>query len=156
MKRFFQAVLAIIICQSAGLVGSLATFPNIDTWYTTLVQPSFAPPNWLFGPAWVTLYTLMGIALFLVWEKRKDDKFGAAMIFFFVQLLLNTLWSFIFFSWHNLGLALFEIILMLGMIVVTTIYFFKIRKAAGWLMVPYIAWVSFATILNFAFWILNR
>ncbi|MBU0732470.1 tryptophan-rich sensory protein [Patescibacteria group bacterium] len=155
MKRFGQALLAILICQVAGGIGAIATYPNIATWYDTLIEPVFAPPNWLFGPAWVLLYTLMGIALFLVWEKRQDNRFGAAIIFFFTQLYFNALWSHIFFGWHNLGLAYLEILLLLGLIIITTIFFFKIDKAAGWLMVPYIVWVTFASFLNLAFWYLN-
>lgn len=155
MKKFGQALLAVLICQAAGGLGSIATYPNIDTWYETLIQPVFAPPNWVFAPAWILLYTLMGIALFLVWEKRRDNRFGAAVIFFFAQLYFNIIWSYVFFSWHNLALAYLEIMLLLGLIIVTTVFFFKISKPAGWLMVPYIAWVTFASFLNLAFWYLN-
>jgi translocator protein len=124
-------------------------------WYQSLNKPDWNPPAWLFGPVWTTLYTLMGIAAWLVWKEFGFSGAVAALSAFFVQLVLNGLWSQIFFGMQEPGWAFAEIILLLTAIVVTTILFFRKNRIAGWLMVPYIAWVSFATVLNGAIWILN-
>lgn len=156
IKTFFKLIFAIIIAESAGIIGSLFTFSSIPTWYTTIIKPTFSPPNWIFGPVWTTLFALMGIALFLVWQKglhRKDVK--VAITIFFVQLLLNTFWSIIFFGNQNIGGAFLEIIFLWLAILATIIAFFKISKLAGYLLLPYIAWVSFAAFLNYTIWTLN-
>lgn len=143
-------------CEAAGFLGSAFTFSQIPTWYATLNQPSFNPPSWVFGPVWTTLYLLMGIALYLVWEKGiKNPKVKEAVIFFAVQLALNVAWSVIFFGLHNIGIALAEIIVLWVFILATTVKFFRINPAAGWLMVPYLAWSTFATFLTYSYWTLN-
>jgi translocator protein len=124
-------------------------------WYQALNKPSWNPPSWLFGPVWTTLYTLMGIAAWLIWKDFGFSDAKTALSFFLVQLVLNGLWSQIFFGMQEPGWAFAEIILLLAAIVVTTILFFRKNRAAGWLMVPYIAWVSFATVLNGAIWLMN-
>ena len=124
-------------------------------WYQALNKPFWNPPSWLFGPVWTTLYTLMGIAAWLIWKEFGFSDAKTALSFFLVQLVLNGLWSQIFFGMQEPGWAFAEIILLLAAIVVTTILFFRKKRAAGWLMVPYIAWVSFATVLNGAIWLMN-
>lgn len=156
IQTSLKLISAILISELAGVIGSLFTFSSIPTWYATIVRPSFSPPNWIFGPVWTTLFALMGIALFLVWQKgfsRKDVK--VAVVLFAVQLLLNTCWSIIFFGAHNPGAAFIEIIFLWLAILVTIIAFFRISKWAGYLLLPYIAWVSFAAFLNYAIWTLN-
>jgi len=143
----------IVFAQAAGIIGSLFTMSAIDGWYATLIRPELAPPNWVFGPVWVTLYLLMGIAAFLVW--RKDRRLNKALILFVLQLVLNSLWSIIFFGMQALGAAFVEIVFLWLAIIATIIAFQKISRTAAWLLVPYILWVSFAAYLNFAFWTLN-
>lgn len=143
----------IVFAQAAGIIGSLFTMSAIDGWYATLIRPELAPPNWVFGPVWITLYALMGIAAFLVW--RKDRHLNKALILFVLQLVLNSLWSIIFFGMQALGAAFVEIVFLWLAVIATIIAFQKISRTAAWLLVPYILWVSFAAYLNFAFWTLN-
>lgn len=147
---------SILICLIAGFIGSFFTTPSITTWYVTLNKPIINPPNWLFAPVWTTLYILMGIALFLVWVKKDKEQIKLAFILFFTQLTLNSLWSILFFGLKSPFLALLEIIVLWLFILLTIIKFFKIRKLAGWLMIPYLIWVSFAGILNFLIFQLNK
>jgi len=151
-----KLVLSIVICQGAGFLGSLATMPSIATWYKTIAKPSFNPPNAVFGPVWITLYALMAVALFLIW-KRGAATAGvkSAMVLFFVQLILNTLWSVLFFGLHQPMWAFFEILVLWLFILLTLIAFWRIALPAGLLLVPYLLWVSFASALNFAIWRLN-
>ena len=156
MKQGFKLVLAIIICQLAGFIGSLFTMPAIAGWYSQLNKPSFNPPNWLFGPAWLTLYTLMGISAYLIWRRgiaKKEVK--TALIIFGVQLILNSLWSIIFFGLKLPWLAFAEISLLWIFILLTILKFLKISQPAGLLLLPYLAWVSFASLLNFSIARLN-
>lgn len=156
LKHFFQLIGCIALCQVAGLIGTIFTIDAIPTWYAGLIKPALNPPSWIFGPVWTILYTLMGIAIYLVLQKhwyRKEVKL--AVYIFSVQLLLNALWSPVFFGAQKLGLALVIIALMWVSIVATIIAFYKVRKGAAYLLIPYLAWVSFATYLNFALWRLN-
>ncbi len=151
-----KLVISLVICQLAGILGSLFTMSKIPTWYMTLSKPELAPPNWIFGPVWTTLFILMGIALYLVWNQgtdRKDVKI--ALYIFSTQLILNVLWSIIFFGLENPGSAFIEIISLWISILLSIIYFYKISKPASYLLIPYIAWVSFASYLNFMIWWLN-
>ena len=149
-------ILVIGICQSAGIIGSLFTFPNITTWYATLTKPTFSPPSWLFGPVWILLYTLMGIAAYVIWQKGSTKpKVREALGFFCVQLVLNSVWSIIFFGMHSPLLALFEICMLWTAILATIYKFYPLAKPAAYLLLPYLAWVSFATILNTAIVLLN-
>ena len=154
MNKIWKFVLSILISFLAGGIGSIFTTPAIRDWYPTLVKPSFNPPNWLFGPAWTLLYLLMGIALYLVWTSVKENK-KSAYIFFFTQLFLNALWSIIFFGAHQTGWAFFEIVLLWLAILAAIFAFYRISKPAAYLLIPYILWVTFAAILNFAIWRLN-
>ena len=148
----------------AGVIGSIFTSESVSTWYQTIEKPSFSPPNWLFGPVWTTLYVLMGISLFLIWrvttrtttfpEDRRDRKI-AAFIAFGSQLILNVLWSFIFFGLRSPQLAFAEIVILLISIVVTIVIFYKISPLAAVLMMPYAGWVTFASFLNLQIWLLN-
>jgi tryptophan-rich sensory protein len=155
LKNFFKLMGALVVCQLAGITGSLFTISQIQTWYPTLIKPPLNPPAWLFGPVWTILYLLMGVALYLIWQSNSKDK-KRALWLFAVQLILNAIWSPIFFGAHAIGSALAIIVLMWAAIVMTILIFKKISKPAAALLVPYIAWVSFATYLNFALWWLNR
>ncbi len=136
-------------------VSSVFTVTAIPTWYAALAKPSFNPPNQVFGPVWTLLYALMAIAAWLVWKQPDSKLRRAGLIWFGIQLALNFLWSFVFFRYHQLGLAMVEIAFLWLAVAGTTAIFFRTSKAAGWMFVPYLAWVSFASVLNFAIWRLN-
>lgn len=153
-SNLFKLILSIGLTLTVGFAGSLITTPNINGWYTSLNKPFFNPPSWVFGPVWTLLYILMGISLALVWQKKSKltDK---ALSVFFVQLGLNYLWSFSFFYLKNPTLAFFNIILLLLTIIWTMDIFKKISLASFKLLIPYITWVSFATLLNLSIVWLN-
>ena len=156
MPNIFKLIIAIVISGLAGTIGSVFTAPSIPSWYAGLIKPSFNPPAWIFGLVWTTLFALMGIAAFLVWRKGLDcRKVKIALGIFIGQLVLNTLWSIIFFGLRSPGGALFEIIFLWLAIFVTIIAFAKISKPAAWLLAPYLLWVSFASYLNYSIWQLN-
>ena len=149
-------IAAVIICNLAGIIGSFFTFSAIPGWYATLVKPELSPPNWVFGPVWTTLYTFMGIAAYLVWEKginKKDVK--TALGVFGIQLVLNSIWSIIFFGMNMIFYAFIEIIFLWVAIAASIVLFYRIDKRAAYLLIPYIVWVSFAAFLNYNLWILN-
>jgi len=146
----------ILITFIAAFIGSLFTTPSIASWYRNLNKPSFAPPNFLFAPVWTILFFLMAIAAFLVWQNKNNPQAKKALIFYFVQLAFNSLWSIIFFGLHNPGVAFLEIIILWILILLTLIKFYKIQKIAGLLLVPYLLWVSFASFLNLFVWLLNK
>ncbi len=147
---------AIIYAELAGIIGSFFTASEIGTWYETLVKPSFNPPSWLFGPVWTILFALMGISLYRIDAALfAGKKKRIAEIMFHIQLVLNVAWSIIFFSFHAPGIALIEILFLLAAIIATAVLAYRVDRIAAWLLVPYILWVSFATILNFAIWRLN-
>ncbi len=159
-KDFLKLVLAIIVCQLAGLIGSFFTISAIPTWYVALQKPLLNPPGWIFGPVWTILYLLMGISLWLIWKSDAKDLPAQAgkkkaLWLFLAQLVLNAIWSPLFFGGQSIGGALAVIVLLWASIVLTIFVFTKISKTAAWLLVPYILWVSFATYLNFAIWVLN-
>jgi tryptophan-rich sensory protein len=155
-KNVVKFIVAILVCQIAGLIGSVFTAPSIPEWYANLQKPFFSPPNWVFAPAWITLYILMGVSLYLVWRKgwhRKGVRTG--LLLFGIQLVLNAAWSIIFFGLQNPLLAFVEIIVLWLAIVLTIHQFWRIKKPAAYLLIPYILWVSFAAALNFFIWRLN-
>ncbi len=155
--NWWKLISAVLICELAGVIGSVFTISAIPAWYETLKKPSFNPPNWIFGPVWTLLYLLMGIALYLVWQSKSNPELKSyALIAFGVQLLLNALWSIIFFGLKSPMGAFVEIGLLWASILVSIILFFKISQVAGFILLPYILWVSFAAILNAAIAILNR
>ena len=154
-KPYLEAVKifgCIILCLLAGLIGTLFTTTGPNSWYSHLVKPSFNPPNWIFAPVWTILYILMGVSLYLALKNKIHIR---ARLVFLVQLLLNTFWTIIFFGFEKTGWALIEIIVLWAFILWTMILFYKKSKAATYLMIPYLLWVSFATILTLAIFILN-
>jgi benzodiazapine receptor len=156
LKKLLHSIFFVLLCESAGLVGTIATIPAIPTWYAALEKPAFNPPPAVFGPVWTVLYLLMGIAAFLVYEKGwKHKQVRVAMILFGMQLVLNTFWSLIFFGLHAPIPAFAEIMLLFGFIILTMRAFFRVRREAGWLLLPYLLWVGFASILNLAIVVLN-
>ena len=144
----------IVLAEVAGGIGAIFTTPAIGSWYATLTKPGFNPPNYLFAPVWTALFALMGVGLYLVWQAKSKEK-KSAYIIFFIQLVLNILWSVIFFGLKQTGLAFIEIVALWVVILVNIIYFWKINRWAGIVLVPYIMWVSFASVLNFALYSLN-
>lgn len=156
MQEILKLVISLVICQFAGFIGSLFTTPSIPTWYAALSKPSFNPPNSIFGPVWIILFILMGISAYLIWRKKVCDRnVRMALVIFLFQLLLNVLWSFLFFRLHNPSAAFFEIIILWLAILVTFLSFMKISKTAGILFLPYLFWVGFAAVLNLFIWKLN-
>lgn len=157
MKRVAGIVVSIAVCELAGIVGSVFTMPAIPGWYAGLAKPSFNPPNWIFGPVWTLLYAMMGLAAYLVYEKGfKRPEVKKALAVFAAQLVMNTLWSIVFFGAHRILGAAVVIVLLWAMILATILLFHRISKAAAYLLVPYILWVSFATVLNASLYVLNR
>ena len=158
MKTYIRIILCVIICLAVGYLSSIVTQSSIKTWYPTIAKPSFNPPNWVFAPVWTLLYIMMGIAAGMVWNKLETNKelVKKALSFFIIQLLLNALWSYLFFGLKNILLASIEIVL-LWLIIYETYYIFKqVDKKASYLLIPYLAWVSFATILTGSIFWLNR
>lgn len=157
MDKWLRVFLAVLICEGIGILGSIFTIPAITTWYQALNKPVFSPPNFVFGPVWTILYALMGISIFLILEKKIKIKERNNLIYLFsLQLLLNFLWSVIFFYFHFPLLAFLEILMLWGSILLLTIKFWKYSKSASILLIPYLLWVSFATILNASIVILNK
>jgi benzodiazapine receptor len=156
ISHIAKLIIAIVVPQFAGFIGSLATEPAIESWYASITKPSFTPPNGVFAPVWITLFFLMGLAAFIVWSRGWEKKaVRRALTLFMIQLVLNVLWSILFFGLHSPLAALLEILLLWVMIMLTMIAFFKISRAAGLLFLPYILWVSFAAVLNFAIFRVN-
>lgn len=156
MKTAYKLVIAIAIPLAIGSLAGFFTASSVNGWYTTLVKPSFNPPNWLFAPVWTSLYIMMGIAFFLIWKSNANDVVKrTAVTLYIIQLALNFCWSFIFFYAEQPGWALVDIVLMWIFILLTIRWFGKISSVSAWLLVPYICWVSFATVLNYAIWTLN-
>jgi len=154
--KIIKFIVSVAVCELAGVVGALFTTSKIPTWYAALNKPSFNPPNWLFGPVWTLLYLLMGIAAYIIWQQGFDhSSVKKALAIFLVQLMLNVLWSFIFFGLESLLGGLVVIILLWGAIFLTISLFLRQSRMAGWLLIPYIAWVTFATVLNAAIFALN-
>jgi len=169
----------IIFCELAGAIGSIFTAPQIGQWYSTLNKPSFNPPNWIFGPVWTTIFVLMGISLYLVWKKNfamhnkiecqcpcskisvckiiftEPIKKGYVVSVFMAQLVLNILWSVLFFGMQSPGLALLDLVILWLMILVNIAFFYRISKISALLLLPYILWVTFAGVLNYFLWMLN-
>jgi translocator protein len=150
-----KLVTSLVLPFVAGAIGSLATFSNIATWYAELAKPVLSPPNWVFGPVWTTLYVLMGISLYLVWTAKYKKSKRLALTLFGVQLTLNTLWSLVFFGAHWLWGGVVVILPLLAAIAMTVRRFLPISRPAAYLLVPYVLWVGFATVLNIAVALIN-
>jgi len=145
----------VAICLGAGALGAVATTPEIATWYTTIRKPSWNPPDSVFGPVWSTLFVLMAVAAWLIWKSSGFKSAQMPLALFAIQLALNVAWSWIFFYFHQPDWAFAEIVVLWIVIAATTVEFFKNSRLAGWLMMPYLAWVTFASALNFAISQLN-
>jgi tryptophan-rich sensory protein len=154
--QVIKLLVSIALPLSLGALAGMFTAQSVPEWYATLNRPSFAPPNWIFGPVWTTLYVLMGISLFLVWKQPAGKARNLAIMIFFLQLLLNFAWSFVFFHFNRIGLALVEIIALWISILWMLVSFYRIKPAAAWINIPYILWVTFAAVLNAGFYFLNR
>ncbi|MDX2173428.1 MAG: TspO/MBR family protein [Bacteroidota bacterium] len=156
MNKYLKLALCIFIPLIIGAISGIATASSVDTWFLTLHKPSFNPPNYLFGPVWTTLYILMGISFYLILQSSQDKLRTNAIVIFCVQLFLNFWWSFIFFKFQLLGIAFIEIIFIWLSILLMIYIFRKINKTAAYLQIPYLLWVSFASILNGSIWWLNK
>lgn len=151
-----KLIISCVICLSAGLIGSFFSV-SISSWYQSLNKPAFTPPSWLFGPVWTVLYILMGISAFLVWQKGFDNRsVKIALAIFLVQLVLNVIWTPLFFGLNSPLLALIDIVFMWLAILITIISFSSLSKTAALLLIPYILWVTFAAVLNLSIVFLNR
>ncbi|MCB9801650.1 MAG: tryptophan-rich sensory protein [Pseudomonadales bacterium] len=156
MKNLPKLIISVIGCELVGILGSVFTVSSIPTWYATLNRPSFAPPNWIFGPVWTTLYLLMGVSFYLIWKQGwKKKNVRTAGNYFLAQLGLNFIWSPIFFGLRSPLIALLVIVAMWALIVITMKKFYPLSKLAFYLLVPYLLWVSFASVLNGAIVVLN-
>lgn len=179
MGKILKFIISIVVCQLAGAIGAVVTVPAIGGWYSALNKPEITPPGWVFGPAWTVLYFLMGIALYLVWEKNWEARVPAAVktsrawnrfsrklfdgdwrrqnviLIFAIQSFLNILWSLLFFELKSPGVAFFELLMLWVAILYTIINFWRVSKPAGYLLVPYLFWVAFAGYLNFSIWMMN-
>ncbi len=154
--QFCKLAIAIISCELVGIISAFFSTVAGNKWFASLSKPTWNPPGYLFGPVWTTLYLLMGISLWVIWisnnKKLQQEK---SLSIFFVQLFFNFCWSIIFFRYHQIDLALFDIVILLISIIITIVSFYKINKLAAWLLLPYLLWVSFATFLNYTIWSLN-
>lgn len=148
-------VVFVALCLAVAAVGGAVTATSVGTWYAALAKPSFNPPDWLFGPVWTTLYLMMAVAAWRVWRARGRVDARAALGLWALQLALNLVWSFVFFGARMIGAALVEIVVLLVAILATLALFWRIDRVAGALLVPYAAWVGFATLLTAALWRLN-
>lgn len=153
--RLIGLCVSLPICLTAGGLGAIATTPEIDGWYRTVAKPTWNPPNSVFGPVWTTLFVMMAVAAWLVWRPAGFIAAKVPLLLFTVQLALNVAWSWIFFGLHQPGWAFVEIVILWAAIAATLRAFFQRSQLAGWLLAPYLAWVSFAAVLNFAIWRLN-
>ena len=153
--RWMGLVGWVALCFATSGLGAVATMPEIGTWYRALVKPAWNPPDAVFGPVWMTLYLWMAIAAWLIWRPAGFAAARVPLVLFALQLVLHVAWSWIFFRLHQMGWAVVEIGVLWVMIFATTVVFFKNNKLAGSLMVPYLVWVGFASVLNFTIWRLN-
>lgn len=158
VNNTLKFIISIFVQVSIGAISGFFTSSNVNTWFVTVTKPDFNPPSWVFAPVWTALYIMIGVALFLVWKNETTSKAlkQKAITLFIIQMVLNFLWSFIFFQEHEIGWALVDIVALWIFILATIFAFAPISKTAAWLLVPYISWVSFASMLNFAIWQLNR
>ncbi|MDD3875969.1 MAG: tryptophan-rich sensory protein [Bacteroidales bacterium] len=154
-SQIIKLMLSIILPLGIGAIAGMFTSEAVPDWYATLNRPSFNPPNWLFGPVWTTLYLIMGVSLFLIWNQKKSTERKIAIGVFLLQLTLNFAWSFIFFYFNMIGLALIEIVLLWISIFMMLVLFYKIKPIAAYINIPYLLWVTFATVLNASYYFLN-
>lgn len=160
MNNTLKLIISLILPQLAGGIGSLFTGSKISSWYSTIEKPALNPPSWVFAPVWTTLFLLMGAALYLVWKTepasaREALNIKLALWVFGFQLVLNTLWSILFFGLENPGAAFVEIVILWIVILINIFFFARVSTPAAWLLAPYLLWVSFAAYLNYSIWTLN-
>ncbi len=153
--NIFRLIASLIFCQLAGFIGSVFTMPAISGWYASLEKPAINPPNWIFAPVWTFLYFLMGVTLYILWQNLPKIEAKKSLVFFVIQLVLNVLWSVIFFGLKLPMVAFLEIVILWIFILLTMIKSSRVSKASIYLLLPYILWVNFAAILNFFLWRLN-
>ena len=154
--QILKLIVSLVLPLGLGAIAGMFTSEAVPEWYASLNRPSFNPPNWLFGPVWTTLYILLGISVFLIWKQSASKERNLAILVFLLQLVLNFGWSFIFFYYHMIGFALIEIIILWISIVIMLVLFYKIKPIAAYINIPYLLWVTFATILNASYYFLNR
>lgn len=155
LSQLLKLLLSILLPLSLGAIAGMFTSQSVPEWYATLNRPSFNPPNWIFGPVWTALYILMGISFFLIWKQETSKERNQAILIFFLQLALNFAWSFIFFYFNRIGFALVEIVLLWISIVIMLVWFYKVKPLASYINIPYLLWVTFATVLNAGYYFLN-
>ncbi|HEX2948946.1 MAG TPA: TspO/MBR family protein [Armatimonadota bacterium] len=154
-RQILVLILFLLICYAVAGIGSLFTTSTMGQsgWYATLPKPSWNPPNWVFGPVWTVLYTLIAIAGWLVWKTRGSVRAAAMpLALFTIQIILNGAWTIIFFGQHMPGIAFLDIVILWVFILLTMVVFWRIRPLAGWLFLPYLLWVTYASTLNYAIW----
>jgi len=152
-NKYLTFILFFIITFSASLIGGLATISFKEPWYSTLIKPSFNPPDWVFGPVWTILYLMMTIAIWLYWHSKNKDM--NTVYIYFIHLVFNSAWSIVFFVYHNIFLALIVLLILISLILVLIVRFRRVKKMSSYLMVPYLLWTIFALILNVSILILN-
>ena len=157
MKNWLKLFISIALPLGVGAIAGMFTTSEINGWFRTINKPTWQPPNWVFGPVWTVLYLMMGIAFYLIWQKKAPPvQKRMAITLWLIQLVFNFFWSFIFFKQHQIDWALAEILVLWFFILLTILFFSRISKVAAWLMVPYISWVSFASLLTFSIYELNK
>lgn len=154
-SQIVKLLVSMILPLALGAIAGIFTSQSVPEWFATLNRPSFNPPNRLFGPVWTILYFLMGLSLFLIWKQNSSKERNLAILIFLSQLTLNFFWSFIFFYLNMIGFALIEIILLWINIIIMMVLFFKIKPIAAYINIPYLLWVTFATVLNASYFLLN-
>ena len=155
-NQILKLVASLLLPLGIGGIAGIFTTDAIPGWYATLNQPSFNPPNWVFGPVWTTLYTILGISLFMIWKLDAGKERNQSILIFMVQLLLNFCWSFFFFYFKMIGVALADIFVLWVTIILMLVRFYKVKPLAAYINIPYLLWVTFATALNMAYFFLNR
>jgi tryptophan-rich sensory protein len=154
-SNIIKLTLSLLLPLAVGSTAGIFTAQAVPEWYSSLNKPSFSPPNWVFGPVWTTLYILLGISFFLVWKEKRSNARDRAIKIFSIQMVLNFAWSFLFFYFKMIGVALIEIILLWMSIAAMLYLFNKIKPLAAYINIPYLLWVSFATVLNAGYYFLN-
>lgn len=155
MKKAIQLIASILLCLSIGALSGIATASGVKTWYIDIIKPVFNPPNYIFAPVWTVLYFLMGVSFYLILQVPKSVEKSKAIRLFFLQLTLNFAWSFLFFKYHLIGISCIEIILIWLAVLAMILQFYKVNSWAAKLQIPYLLWLSFATVLNASIWWLN-
>jgi len=157
IQSYPHLIAAVLFCIIVGSIGSLVTISGPDSWYANLAKPFFAPPNWVFAPVWIMLFMLMGISLYLIWQcGTEKPEVRTALAIFGVQFFLNVIWSFLFFGLKSPLLGLADIVILWLMIAATIAAFYRVKRSAAYLLIPYIAWVTLAAALNGAVYFMNR